>query len=906
MPDRDNQPDQPERRRRPEDRPEGDPRPTRDRENDPLRRSFEPEPNQPPAPREEPRGEPQGGDEPGAAPELNRAGPGQRFGGATPRDDIRNMMNRLQNIDQDAMDAAMAARAARPQAGQGGGGEPIEPENNNLPAVVRRDIARINREVVAGGMVNPIWREVGDLPGMNDPRVAAMGMMNFSRFTRTQHDQILAIAYLNPQAFPAPRGRRGPGIPPPPASPNTEREVQSVAFWLEQNAVSRSQREDERASHAMWMPPEADYKAMVYEYKTSNTRFHMVIDHIHNPEGAPNQDEEFQNTFNLGPDRVVLGIYIYAYPEQDAVVNLPGRDQKSISQGPSKDAPRLPGAGPKTSNTPALPGVKKRPRLPEENTMNKKFASLTEQIRFFSNRLDRIDEGLKYNFISDSDIDDIIKESLLSESTLSSFLGGTPGGQSLVRFLHSNYKLSNYADWHELKVPGKKTGGNVDRIYWNTFKQYPNRFIVIQGRTGVVALKPLPAASTPAFSNEPTGAEGDNTRLYHIVGFSEDQRIDNQFIIVPDKPKSMSADEYGALKHRIEAQRHATIAPDAAATKFDIPRGGMPFKGDPRGENFFDRVKQVLGGINAIYVSTTRIEPETKKGRWVSVEELKDDVPPELHASLDRVIANNPKGDLLRSVKGWANSTSVRNKISIQFGSAREGEEGPEFYIRTSGRGTVAQYEPGMIRKTGDEPAISDPSRHGAEGSVPYDVIKARGEKFAQHGEIEKGDLIGPATPTQYGDDDQAYRMYNIGGALGRESDPTIMGRLMGLKANPVETAVTPMLVNMLKRTDADLVKRIEAYNRAGNVDAMMKLAKARQVLTGALVSLDAPTPNWNSRELRAIKELVGKAVDQQTRGMSDEEKKQYYYAVRGDAMMLRPIMQAVRAGLEELVLPYH
>lgn len=225
-----------------------------------------------------------------------------------------------------------------------------------------------------------------------------------------------------------------------------------------------------------------------------------------------------------------------------------------------------------------------------------KFNSTQEQIRFLIDRLQTIVTPTT----NEDCCDTTSTTDSLQESTLSALIGDSPGGQSLVSYLHKNYKLSNTADWHELTK-------NTKRVQWEMFKEFPNSFIVIMGRNAVVAIKPLPKAGTAPYQNDPTGNYGDNTRLYYVVGFRQDQRIDNEFLVVPEKPKKMTADEYADLEHRILQQRQVTISPNAPATKYDIRRGGIPFGRDPV-PNFFDRIKKVLGGINAIYVSTTRQE----------------------------------------------------------------------------------------------------------------------------------------------------------------------------------------------------------------------------------------------------------------------------------------------------------
>ncbi len=208
-------------------------------------------------------------------------------------------------------------------------------------------------------------------------------------------------------------------------------------------------------------------------------------------------------------------------------------------------------------------------------------------------------------------ISNILVESKIQESTLSKLIGTDPGGQDMVRWLHSHDKLSNTADFGEIS---RKTG----RIQWQMFKSHPDQFLIVTGPSAVVAIK-------PEDSDPEQDRSRDGTLKYNVVGFQKGERIDNLLVPLPDpdskefkvgKGKNAEVDKakYQDAVKAVKAQHGKSLNLDAPPTKIASTRGGLPFGTDTRGaHNIFGRIKEVLGGIDGIFASTGRVSGMDKK-----------------------------------------------------------------------------------------------------------------------------------------------------------------------------------------------------------------------------------------------------------------------------------------------------
>lgn len=152
---------------------------------------YEPEPSEPPPER--------------AAPELRRATQADTLRATqniTPTERMRDLMNRMQDI-QGVDDA----------------GYP-EPEDADVPAVrVDTDnLPRVaNQALQAAGVQNPEWHQVANLPGNMQRAVRMLGRALFGTMTRTPTQDIYMVGNVMGQG------------------PNSAQEVNAVAAWIRAN-----------------------------------------------------------------------------------------------------------------------------------------------------------------------------------------------------------------------------------------------------------------------------------------------------------------------------------------------------------------------------------------------------------------------------------------------------------------------------------------------------------------------------------------------------------------------------------------------------------------------------------------------------------------------------------------------
>lgn len=445
MPDRDDH--EPERKKKPEGehRPE---RPTRERPNFP---NFNPEipgdDNLPAAPSDQPRRpnpEPEG---PASSPDLDRAS-GDETRRATSGSQINNpsmrdMLNRLNRIDQEG---DISDEEARRLAGlDHEGDEPRPQEPNIVPAVTRHEVARMSQDIQAAGQVYPKWHNIKHLPGFLNRQIRGMGGDLFRMFTTTPHHDILTIS----------------------TKANSEREIKAVLGWLKQNGEELPEVDIDFSGYNMIDPMGRPYKPEVREYRTQNTRFHIVHDNE--------------------------GWYIYAYPEGTAVEHKNKQEieySRKNNDEDEDDGLDLYGAP-----------IKK---LKEETHM--KFSSLSEELRHLTSKLDKLQESevdldLEINIILDEATDIALNEA----STLQGLIGKYPGGMELVRALHKRHELAagkktlkagrKGAEYQQLSRPGSQ---NIDPQYEpivgaknvsQLIKASRDNFMILVGDSGCAAVK---------------------------------------------------------------------------------------------------------------------------------------------------------------------------------------------------------------------------------------------------------------------------------------------------------------------------------------------------------------------------------------------------------------------------------
>ena len=387
-----------------------------------------PIPDRPTTPPDEPQA-------PKDAPELKKAGSQDtrdRTGNIRLPDQMRDLLNRMD----------------RTQGSQDDEYDPVIPQvPQNLPAIVSNALTNIGGQLSAAGTANPEWHKLNDLPGFRDAAVRGMGRDIFSMFTRTKQKDIVTIANVNGQG------------------PNTDAEINAVIQWLKDNAEQLQKDGAAEIDYGMRMP---GYNPKVIEFKTNNTRFHVVSD----PGGK----------------------YIYAYPEADAVQH---NAQDRLGNGDDKETHDEFGAPIK--------------RLRENKMTIKKFTSGAEQIKHFSTMLENIEDG---SYIIESILDTALAEALemLAEaSNLSKIAKTVPGGESVLRYLHRINKLSAVADYVQLPIT---------KHFAKTIKANKDNFAILVGEKGMAAIKP----KEEDWDNSTSKSNDTGMRYDVIWSFDDDTR----------------------------------------------------------------------------------------------------------------------------------------------------------------------------------------------------------------------------------------------------------------------------------------------------------------------------------------------------------------------------------------------
>lgn len=520
---------EPQRRRRPEgDRQPS--RPTQDRPNAPrFNPQFPNDANLPAGPNDQPRQPSRGANEPTRAPDLNRATGDETRGslrGGEFNPQMRDMLNRLNRLDQPGDISDEEARRLAGLDNDQGEPRPVNPEN--LPALTRHEVAQMSNEIAAAGTVHPKWHGIRNLPGFQNRQIRGMGQDLFSMFTTTEHHNILTIS----------------------TRANSEREVKAVLAWLQQNAEALPEVDIDYSGYGM-----GNYRPKVREFRTENTRFHVV------------QDQE--------------GWYIYAYPEQTAVEHTGQAQLGHDSNDSNSDEPERDEFG-------AL--IPKR--LKEGTQM--KFGSISEQIRYLTNKLDNLEESALVDDIFKSQLE----EAILDESTLAKLLGTNPGARQLVHALHSRHKLASGG------LKNRPGSANIDPNYEEipadtkniavTIKSNKDNFCIIVGTKGVAGVKPEEKRWDQSRSKE------RDTTLPYVVVWSTGDGAESEI-----------------AKYRM-GRMDATGGSSAM-------EGGAP--------NLFQVLRDRIGPVVAAYRATGAVERTKMSGR----EKLKQSAVPTMDQVADKL-----------------------------------------------------------------------------------------------------------------------------------------------------------------------------------------------------------------------------------------------------------------------------
>lgn len=561
-----------------------------------------------------------------ADPTLTRATAAQTraaLQGMTSTDQMRDMMSRLRNIDDDGISDEEAARVAgltREPTQDVGEIRPKIPEN--LPAVIRSDIATISGDLIVGDRVNPKWHTIATLPGWMQRAIRSMGGQLFKMFTKTPQQDIVTIANVNNQG------------------PNTSLEVNSVLAWLNKNAENLGPVD---IDFSQIMP---GYNPECMEFRTGQTRFHVVRD--------------------------FAGYYIYAYPEEDAVsfssqpaitsdkdeYDEYGAPKKLLREAVMNKKPLLEQNNDllRIKQLAGLSVLTESVLLAEHNELKNKSknfaAKLVESYLFERSTLLNILDPSGYRYWSskgageeepeDEETAQARKAELTGKGKAAAKRRGrewkepsaadvsaAESARALAKWLHKYDNVSATAEWDQVAK-------GADRIYLMLFKSSPDHFMVIKGPRGVAAVRPelkdFQAKVDSAKSKGKTyNPERDTKLKYQVVAFSEGMRVDN--MLIPDEYETEVDPQTGKEKVKTETVPHPTKAgktydrpvikvdhsaerrrgglnPLAPATVVTMVRAGRPYTPELT-QNFFDLLKSAIGrdvrGSDLeLYISTSR------------------------------------------------------------------------------------------------------------------------------------------------------------------------------------------------------------------------------------------------------------------------------------------------------------
>ena len=733
---------------------------------------------------------------PNATPNLDRANSAQTkaaVANVTHTDQMRDLMNRMGDVgDDDISDdeaARRAGRTATPGNASTAGVRPVNPENlpavqNTLPKTVQQDLDTISQDIkVRDGKVHPKWHTISNLPGDMQRAIRAMGRGAFKMFTNTDMEDIITIANLNGQG------------------PNSNLEMQAVASWLQQNA------EDLGASSIDFSQIMPGYNPEVKEYKTDTTRFHVVRD--------------------------PFGVYIYAYPEQDAVEYS---SQPAIGSDVDDDRDEF-GAPVKKRLKETIMPIKSNTAkqlaewidelgTPARNTVSipktgNQPTSASNQIKWHKAVLEDLNEQADLAYYGQTLLNEFIStgkvatatpaveetEVLDEASTLIPLLKDAPGGEQMAQYLHRHDKVAATAEWD--KVP------SGDRVQLKLFKASPDYHMVIVGKNGIASAKPdLTDFTTKAQRHAQRRGgtwKGDNTLLYQVVAWSGDQRVDN--MLIPDdyeyEVNAQGEETDKVKKERVfddDAQkyverpviktdnsalrRRGTLNPNSPPTIITIKRAGRPYQKEPGGQqNFFDMLKGAIGNVSSVYIATSKVGDMPRRDQEKWIQDYKAGLIPSPDKNDGEKFISSPKSDDISSKKSAAKVWDPEQKKWV--------------------------WPDGVERV---------PAGTRTAGASARDVVGSR--------EKAKNTF----TPGQYVKGDVAT-------------------------GKGVAQALHPVINKFMHKKFAQLKDRITRFTNAENDAAAENAIKLRKNIREIMTALDTSTPNWNSTSLRKLSDIVASTV---------------------------------------------
>lgn len=529
--------------------------------------------------------------------------------------DLRGLMNRLSDIEVDPEDMIAPVDEFEPELDRT---VPVRVEN--LPAVLNTEIAPQDEQW-------PEWHKVGNLPGMMSPQVRAIGRRTMAKFTNTPHEDIATIAYILP-----PGEDFDPNDPTP--RPNTPSEIEKVRNVLADDGEFLGNLDVES-------PPIPGYSTNVSQYRMHGIRFQLVVDRI---------------------DGQRIGMYIYAWPEQDSKSQrtqdsdqLPSppnarRIQESQdiliswrSLTPQSKFKELISINDYPTLTTLLNMEKERfPLFRNQdiiNLINNKLSEISAEVKRRDDNLRAKNPGLEesimksksyalneyankamisrlvfefylYNQRADkeqlSEVRGVEARKLRREKTnasLTRLIGGVPGGKKLIRLLHKKHKLSDTAVYHDHNMD--------ERIMWKLFKDHPDNFQIVVGTNGVAGIKPFEGdikrgKEKAAKQKKTYDPANDNTLRYQIVAFRGQEMVNPDLLRQPTQPG--------------EEPEERDVDPTVMRA-----RGGVPSKRDIRAPNIFDLLREQIGQLKKIAITKSAVEREKIAGRQALKKEIEYD-----------------------------------------------------------------------------------------------------------------------------------------------------------------------------------------------------------------------------------------------------------------------------------------
>jgi hypothetical protein len=449
------------------------------------------------------------------------------------RDNIGHLRDRLRDIEADPEDEE-DTRNQEYTVGE------IEPElNTNLPVTVENLPAILTNDLVPAEEIWPEWLRIKQLPGMNDPRVRTLGKKTMSRFTKTNHEEIAAIAYILPpnQEF---------DLEDTEARPHTTQEVKKVIDYIIENGEFLGIPNVES-------PPLPGYKTSVRQYTLHGIRFQVVMD-------------------SLGDQ--VIGMYVYAWPEKDS------QDTSYKDNGDDNETRTI-------DNQPP-------PRRIRENDMKKNLMKDTTMKKYNFNEYAQeafvrrtvyefclselrenrqtlsevrgIEARLRRSEGTKGSLTKILKDTLTPKTDFFRVpmkKGGTPQEKKVGDiFIGKIHKLNKLSDSAVYQPPPARSNGKD--IAWMQFKGDPDNFLIVVGSKGMAAIRP-------------TKKEGKKDIKYQIILANKDGLV-------------------GEREMR-DLQAQAGEEEESDPTMFKA-RGGLPSRVDSRNlNNLFDLCSEKIGKI---------------------------------------------------------------------------------------------------------------------------------------------------------------------------------------------------------------------------------------------------------------------------------------------------------------------